>query len=201
MDLNLTRPPSVDLEQIDGFARVQLSWKALLAFLAARGDSAATRITFHDGVLELMSPSVNHESIKTNLVRLIEAWSIESDTDLRGFGSWTLTSSRSKTAIEPDECYVLGPRGRCQTPDIAVEVKWTSGGIEKLGVYLRLRIREVWLWEQGQLVPFVLKGGQYARSRRSVLLPDLDFSLLSKFSTREDQLQATKQFLAASRKH
>ena len=201
MEPNLTEPPQVDLEQIDGFARVRLRWRDLIAFLKARGDSSANRITYFEGVLELMSPSVNHESIKKNLARLIEAWSTECEIDLRGFGSWTLKSSRSKTAVEPDECYILGPRGRRQTPDIAIEVKWTTGGIEKLEVYKCLGVREVWLWERAQLVPYLLKAGHYARARRSSVVPELDFSLLSRFSTREDQLQATKSFLAASRGH
>lgn len=201
MQLNLTQHPRVDLDQIDGVAHVRLGWKDLLVFLKARGDTSANRITYLDGVLELMSPSVNHELIKKNLARLVEAWATAADVDLRGFGSWTLTSSRSKTAVEPDECYVVGPRGRRQTPDIAIEVKWTTGGLEKLEVYRRLRVREVWLWARGQLVPYLLRGVHYARARRSALVPELDFALLSKFSTREDQLHATRQFLAASRGH
>ncbi len=201
MHLNLTEPPRVDLEQIDGVARVRLGWKDLLVFLKARGDSSANRISYFDGVLEIMSPSVNHESIKKNLARLIEAWATQEEIDLRGFGSWTLKSARSKTAVEPDECYVVGPRGRRQTPDIVVEVKWTTGGLEKLEVYQRLRIREVWLWDRGQLVPYLLKAGGYARARRSALLPELDFALLSTFSTREDQMHAARQFLAAARDH
>lgn len=201
MQLNLNEHPRVDLEQIDGRAHVRLGWKDLLVFLEARGDTAANRITYFDGVLEIMSPSVNHESIKKNLARLIESWSTAMEIDLRGFGSWTLKSSRAKTAVEPDECYVLGPRGRRQTPDIVVEVKWTTGGLEKLAVYQQLKIAEVWFWDRGQLVPYVMRAGHYTRARRSALVPNLDFGLLSKFSTREDQLQATREFLAASGSH
>ena len=148
-----------------------------------------------------MSPSLNHEAIKTSLSRLIEFWSISTNQDLRGFGSWTISSAASETAVEPDECYGVGPRGRRRTPDIALEVKWTSGGIEKLEVYRRLRIAEVWLWEKGALVPFVLKAGQYARARKSGLVPELDFALLSRFSLREDQDRAAREFLAASTRH
>lgn len=201
MESNLSLPPQVDPEQIDGFAHVLLSWKSLMAFLKGRGDSAANRVCYVDGVLELMSPSVNHELIKKNLARLVEHWAMQTDTDLRGFGSWTLKSARSKTAAEPDECYVVGPRGRRQTPDIVIEVKWTGGGIEKLAVYQRLRIAEVWLWDRGQVTPYLLKNGAYRAAASSALVPELDFKLLSKFSMREDQLQAAKQFVAALRGH
>ena len=201
MNLMPAEPPQIDLEQVDGFTFIRLGWTDVLAFVKARSDRAGPRIAYLDGVLQLMSPSVNHEGIKTNLARLIEHWSFQTEQDLRGFGSWTLTSRRRKAAVEPDECYVVGPRGRRQSPDIVIEVKWTTGGIEKLDLYRILQIPEVWLWEKGQLVPWVLKGSQYVRSRRSALVPDLDFALLSKFSLREDQDTATRQFITACRKH
>jgi hypothetical protein len=30
-------------------------------------------------------------------------------------------------------------------------VIWTSGGIDKLEVYRRLRVREVWIWKSGRI--------------------------------------------------
>lgn len=193
--------PDVDTSAIDAFVSLRLGWKDLVAFLKARGDAADTRIAYLDGVLELMSPSINHEGIKRTLAHLIGYWSIESQADLRAFGSWTLKSSRLRKAVEPDDCYVVGPRGRRLSPDIVVEVKWTGGGVEKLDIYQALGIPEVWLWEKGTLTPYVRRRGRYARSRRSVLVPDLDFALLSRFSMREDQDAAAREFLAASRRH
>jgi hypothetical protein len=40
--------------------------------------------------------------------------------------------------------YHEGERDR---PDIAIEVIWTSGGIDKLEVYRKLGVREVWYYE------------------------------------------------------
>ncbi|MEG4506483.1 Uma2 family endonuclease [Microcoleus sp. F6_B4] len=34
-------------------------------------------------------------------------------------------------------------------PDLAIEVVFTSGGIDKLQLYKRLGIPEVWFWEDG----------------------------------------------------
>ena len=200
MALALALRESPSVEGIDQHVFVRLEWKQALAFLHARGDTASNRIAYSDGVLELMSPSVNHELIKKTLARLVEHWSMETGSDLRGFGSWTLISSKTRKAIEPDECYTVGPRGRRQTPEIAIEVRWTGGGIEKLEIYRRLRVREVWVWDRGHLLPHILKGLQYVRAHRSELLPALNFALLSKFSLREDQQDAAREFVKAARK-
>jgi Uma2 family endonuclease len=191
----------VDPGARDAFVSVRMGWSGFVAFLKARGDAAGPRVAYQDGVLELVAPSRHHEAIKRTLAHLIGYWSIESQAGLRACGAWTLKSSRLRKAVEPDDCYVVGPRGRRLSPDIVVEVKWTGGGVEKLDIYQTLGIPEVWLWEKGALTPYVLRRGRYAKSRRSALVPDLDFALLSRFSMREDQDAAAREFLAAARRH
>ena len=44
---------------------------------AMRGESSATRVTYLEGELELMSPSFDHETLKKTLGRLIEAYAEE----------------------------------------------------------------------------------------------------------------------------
>src|SRR5580698_9644540 len=89
-----------------------VSWQRFLDVLAARGDSSAVRVTYIGGVLELMSPSINHEMIKKTLARLVEAYADELGLDLYGIGSWTLKSKLKKLGIEPDECYSIGKPSR-----------------------------------------------------------------------------------------
>jgi len=108
----------------------RMPWAHLEAILALRGDEAAPRITYLRGELELMSPSQTHESIKKLLARMIELYALETGVRLSGFGSWTLRHAPGERAIEPDECYIIGdPRGK-DRPDLAIEVIWTSGGID-----------------------------------------------------------------------
>jgi Uma2 family endonuclease len=96
-----------------------ISWQRFLDVLAAKGESSAVRITYIDGALELMSPSWSHESIKTTIGRLVEAYADERGIDLYGAGSWTLKSKRKKLGIVPDECYSIGKarRGRARFRD------------------------------------------------------------------------------------
>jgi Uma2 family endonuclease len=191
--------PEIDLQTIDQRVYLRLAWADLERLLEARGESSATRITYLDGVLELMSPSRDHEYVKTNIARLLEAWALELDEDLEGYGSWTVKSKKSKSALEPDECYTIGPAGEKRRPDLAIEVTWTSGGLEKLEVYRRLQVPEVWVWAAGEIQVYGLRAKGYSRLKRSALLPRLDIELLARFAAEPQQTKAVKSFIAAIR--
>jgi Uma2 family endonuclease len=199
--MNAAAAQILDALQEDADQRVFLrgvSWRRFLDVLAARGDESAVRVTYIGGVLELMSPSINHEMIKKTLARLVEAYADELGLDLYGIGSWTLKSKLKKLGIEPDECYSLGKPGK--VPDLAIEVVWTSGGLDKLDVYLGLGVREVWVWEEGKLAAYVLRGERYVRAARSRLLSGIDLALLARLASRPDQPVAVRELRAALRK-
>jgi Uma2 family endonuclease len=198
MTVALTYPPDEPHADVD--QRVLLhgvSWERFLAVLAARGESSAVRITYREGELELTSPSRSHESIKKTVARLVEAYAVEEGIDLNGFGSWTLKNKLKKLGAEPDECYSIGAPGR--VPDLAIEVIWTSGGLDKLDVYRGLGVREVWVWNKGKLAPYVLRGDRYVRAARSRLLPRLDLGLVASFVHHPSQLAAVRELQAALR--
>src|SRR5690606_30466192 len=121
--------------------------------LQMRGERSVPRMTYSQGVVELMSPSRHHESDKTRFARLLEMWSEASGVELEGYGSWTLRDEKEDRGAEPDECYTVRrvAADEQDRPDIAIEVIWTSGGLDKLQVYRKLGIREVWLYEHGSL--------------------------------------------------
>jgi Uma2 family endonuclease len=175
-----------------------VSWQHFLDVLAARGDGSAVRITYLAGELELMSPSFSHESIKKTIARLVEAYADELGLDLYGAGSWTLKSKLKKLGIEPDECYSIGKPSR--VPDLAIEVIWTSGGLDKLEVYRGLGVREVWVWKKGKLGAYLLRGDRYVRAARSRLLPGIDLALVAKLAPRPDQPVAVRELRAELRK-
>jgi len=169
------------------------------ALADARGESAVPRMTYLGGELELMSPSIDHESIKTMWARLLEAYGEEAGIELAGFGSWTVRSEPAERGLEPDECYVIGAV-RKPVPDIALEVVWTSGLLDKLEVYRGLGVHEVHVWRDGRISIHVLQGGRYQSAPRSDLLPDLDLDLLTSYLLRPDQTAAVREYRALLRK-
>jgi Uma2 family endonuclease len=186
-------PDPGDAEAIDHFVYLRgVSFQEYEAVLEMRGDASVPRMTYLEGVLELMSPSRYHENDKTRFARLLETWALETGVRLEGIGSWTLKNSREERGVEPDECYMIDrvPESDDDRPDIAVEVVWTSGGIDKLEVYRKLRVREVWFYERETLRFFTLRGPRYEEIPRSELLPGADPALFIRCMAEPTQTDA-----------
>jgi Uma2 family endonuclease len=156
-------------------------------------DSPGLRMTYDRGNLELMSPSPEHEDLKTTLARLIEVYAIERDVPLYGYGSTTFRRQTKEQGLEPDECYCLGGKLR-EVPDFALEVVLTSGGLEKLPIYAGLGVPEVWFWEDEAFHVHALREGGYEEIPGSAILPGLDLAVVARFARTRDQHQAAKAF-------
>jgi Uma2 family endonuclease len=197
--MSVTLPPVLDASAMDQRVTLRgVTWAGFEALLAIRGDQAGVRITYIDGVLELMSPSLDHEGINSVIGRLLEVWALETDVELNGFGSWTLKNPLRDRGLEPDKCYAIGT-GRPTRPDLALEVIWTSGGIDKLEVYRGLEVGEVWIWRQGRIEVHVLVGEQYERREGSALFPDIDLTELIRHIDIEHQTDALRRYRDALR--
>lgn len=202
MTAALDVPSPADPSITDHFVTLHgVGFRDYEAVLEMRGDRSVPRITYLSGELELMTPSRYHEADKKRFARLLEAWAEEVGTELEGVGSWTLKSSKEERGAEPDECYTVGrvATDNDDHPDLAVEVIWTSGGIDKLEVYRKLGVREVWFYERGALRFFVLRGEQYEPAARSELLLGFDKELFIRCMAEPTQADAVRALRAALR--
>ncbi len=170
--------------------RYNVPWSHYEAELALRGDAPVPRMSYLDGALELMSPSKHHERAKSYLGRLIEAFALERDIDLSPYGGWTLKNAPKESGAEPDECYIIGPDQEKETPDLVIEVVWTSGGIDKLEIYRRLGVGEAWFWQDGHITVYVLRHSQYQTVAQSLLFPGLDLHLVCALLDKPTAMQA-----------
>ena len=172
-----------------------VTWQQYDALVALFIDQfPALRMTYLEGVLELMSTSPEHERLKTIIARLVEAFAEEFDVDLNGYGAATFRNKAAARGLEPDECYSLGQLG--DAPDIAIEIVLTSGGIDKLAVYQGLGVQEVWFWEdlRFRLYGLIDPEAGYELLSSSRLLPQLDLSKLGQFISQPSQTQAVKAY-------
>jgi Uma2 family endonuclease len=175
-----------------------LDWWRYEAMLAIRGDQAGVRLSYLEGDLEIMSPSATHELIKKFIARLVEAYAEERGLYFNGYGSLTMKNPAAERGAEPDECYVVGQRGSTE-PNFAIEVIWTSGGLDKRRLYAGLGVRELWEWRDGRIEVFVLRRTVYVAVERSELLPELDLDLVARLIEHDDQTQAVRELRAALR--
>jgi Uma2 family endonuclease len=182
-----------------------VSWREFQHRLALKGESASPRMHYLDGVLELMTPSRGHNRHGSYIGRLVEIWALETNVELSAYGNWTLKDKLRRAGAEPDECYILGDDSKdpLERPHFAIEINWSRRGVDKLEIYRRLGVREVWFWERGALSIHVVRGRKWLRVQRSECLPDLDLTLLCGFLDRPTMTTAMRDFrdyLQAARK-
>lgn len=196
-------PPLVpnDTQDEDHIVRLDgASWQDYERLLAIRGERSAPRITYLEGAIEIMAPGRNHENIKSLLGRLVEVWCLEYGVRFTTLGSWTLKDQMVERGAEPDECYVFGEASEDeQRPDLAIEVVWTSERIDKLEVYRKLGVREVWYWRKGTLQPYALRKRRYAKIERSDVLEGIDLAELVRFLDRPTTYDAVSEYRASLR--
>lgn len=174
-----------------------ISWLQLEALDTVLAEVPGVRLFYLDGLLEIMTLSLEHEETNGTLRSLIEAYMREKSIRFYIRGSATLGSEETQGRKEPDESYNLETKK--PNPDLVIEVILTSGGLDKLEFYKRIGVREVWFWEDGLITIYHLRG-EYEKVSHSLLLPDLNIDLLSRYVIYYDQYDAVTEFLQALRK-
>lgn len=179
------------------FMTTGVSWQQYEHLLTQLADTSRYRVTYLEGVLEIMAPSRSHEVAKKNIGRLLEAYFEETRTRFWALGSTTFRQQGQSGGTEPDECYCLEIEKAI--PDLAIEVVVTSGGVDKLAVYQRLGVREVWFWHHDRFEVYGLSGATYEAVPGSQLLPDLELALLATHVVQLDPLEALLAYRAQVR--
>ena len=178
-----------------------VSWEQYEALLADLEDSSTYRVAYLEGVLEIVSPSRRHERGKTQIGTFLEIYFVETDTEYFPMGSTTLRKQEKQAGGEPDESYCINTDK--EVPDLVIEVVVTSGGINRLKLFRRLGVREVWFWQSDRFILYYLREetptrfmqtSGYEPSDRSEVLPDLDIDLLSECVRNPNPLAAAKEF-------
>ncbi len=162
-------------------------------------DRPGYRLSFLDGVLEIRQmPGEPHETVKKRIAALLELHLLAAGFDFTPTGSMTLENDVAGVKREADESYKLAP-GRSR-PDLAIEVVFTSGGINKLEAYKRLRIAEIWFWEDGVLALYHLREEgerRYEKITASEAVPGIDLDLLLRCINMANHVDALRTFQQA----
>ena len=190
-----------------------VSWQEYGRTLRALAERPSLRLTYDRGTLELMTLSLEHESIVRFFNLLILALTLELGLPLKGGGSTTFRRRRRRRGLEPDECYWIANeplvRGkdkidlrRDPPPDLALEVDISYSTLDRMAIYAALRVPEVWRFD-GHALTFHLLGpdGRYtavAQSRAMQVAPADLAGLLALRGTMDDNA-LFRQFQAWAR--
>ena len=173
-----------------------ISWKRYLVFDKKLGDDRpGPRLYYLDGELEIITTSNEHERIKKWLGGFMGIYFDEAQTEIMPRGQATMRLALKAAGAEPDESWCIGAEK--EFPDLVLEIALTSGGINKLEVYRRFRVPEVWFWRRDKVEIFALgSSGSYARVQKSHLLPRLNISLLERCTAIRSWQRARQTFRA-----
>ncbi len=173
------------------------SWEQFEAIESLMADSSGLRITYLDGWIEFMILGEAHETISCILNFFLQLYFCEMGIEYIPIGSATRRDKNKDVSFEPDESYYIGEKK--EHPDLAVEVTITSGSTNKLAKYLRLRIPEVWFWENNGVSIYRLREDNYEQVSRSELLPELDLELLVRCVLMSSRIEARQEFIKGIR--
>lgn len=140
------------------------------------------RASYFNGVITIVSPSINHEIIERTISILINAYCRKYELLYFPMGSTTLKNP-PLAGKEPDTSYSFETRKT--TPDLAVEVIYSSGSInDSLEKYKYLNVEEVWFWQSEKIKFYQLVDGEYLEINNSRFFSLLSPEFLVKFVNR-----------------
>ncbi|MGB7413366.1 MAG: Uma2 family endonuclease [Thermosynechococcaceae cyanobacterium] len=169
-----------------------IAWDTYQALRQDLEGQPGKRLTYDDGLLEILMPLPPHESYKRWLGRLVEIVTEEMDVEIRSLGASTWQRQDLAKGVEADECYYIQNEGRIQgkmeldlqvdpPPDLAIEVDITNPSLPRLPIYGVLKVPEVWRFDGEHITILWWIEGEYQAMERSQALPQVTAERIQHF--------------------
>ncbi|MBE9128739.1 MULTISPECIES: Uma2 family endonuclease [unclassified Coleofasciculus] len=179
-----------------------VSWQQLESLLAELGQSRAARLSYSNGLLEIMVPLPEHEKAKQIIGDMVKILLEEQQIAFESLGSTTLKNEHMTQAVEPDACFyiqnqaaVIGKNRLDMSvdppPDLAIEIDLTSR--TQLENYQMLGVPELWRYGRRGLQINVLQAARYVESDFSPTFPDIPIVELINRYVQQSQVSGRTQ--------
>ena len=168
--------------------RLRLSgvdWKTYIGLLKSFGDRPGLRMTYDRGELEIMTVTFEHENFAEFLGLMVFILTEELSLPICNGGSVTLKRKIMKRGLEPDKCFWIANEVKIRgikridlrkhpPPDLALEIDVTRKSLNRMSIYAKLRIPEVWRLAKNTLTFYALQAnGTYAEIPNSLSFPQV----------------------------
>ena len=169
-----------------------VSWETYEAMLADGGDHRQTRMAYDQGMLEIVTPSFEHERFKDVVSGVAEEILNARELDYVRSGSVTLKQEALARGFEADASFYVTHVSRVRglsridlhsdpPPDLVIEVVSRSS-LDKLPIYTALGVPEVWRCRSGRVYVYRLMDSSYVEVVQSGVLPGLTSTQLTAFA-------------------
>ncbi len=154
------------------------------------------RLTYDGENLEFMTISPEHGNCSRLIARLIMTLTEELNLPLKSYGDMTCDREDLGRGLEPDECFYLTHEAEVRhkdridftadpPPDLAVEVEITRSSRDRMGIYSKLRVPEIWRYDGVRLRVYRLKEDEdYEAVECSTYFPNLQIVDIAAFLER-----------------
>ena len=161
-----------------------ISWHTFETILMETGNDRHTRLTYNQGILEIMTPLMPHEHNNRLLANLVLVLAEELNLNLKSVGSLTSKRQDLEKGVEPDSSFYIQNEAIMRNkqtldltqdppPDLVIEVDYTSSSIDKLPIYLALGVPEVWRYDYPVMQIYHLSEGIYLPCNNSPTFANL----------------------------
>lgn len=185
-----------------------VSWQQLENILAELGEHRAARLSYSNGILEIMVPLPEHEKAKEIISDIVKILLEAQQIPFESLGSIALKNQRMTQAVEPDACFyiqnqaaIIGKNRLDMSvdlpPDLAIEIDLTSR--TQLDNYQTLNVPELWRYRRGGLQINLWQNGQYLESDSSPNFPDIPIVELVNHYVQQSQIAGRTQAIQAFR--
>jgi len=160
------------------------------------GANRSLHITFDRGTLTVMPITELHELLSSLLDRFVTLAGMTLKLNIVPTGQATMRSKQNLIGVEPDLSYFVSKAAEHEVkdyvpdelempPDIVVEIDVHHESEDKIDIYSRLGVSELWQFDGETMRMFRLTGnGEYSLVERSLELPVLTSEILTVFLKR-----------------
>lgn len=174
--------PKLDEDQV---VHIKVPWAVYETLVETLGDDSHVRLTYDGEYLEIMSPGGPHDFLSSLIGNMILAIRDEWPIEITGYQTTTFKAAKAERGFEGDQSFYVGDiENRIRdvwnpdistdpSPDLVLEVDITHKNADKLAIFLRLRVPEVWLYTTKAFLWYALVGDAYVPITTSRMVPGL----------------------------
>ncbi|MDC0833808.1 Uma2 family endonuclease [Geitlerinema sp. CS-897] len=185
-----------------------IDWKQFENILSELGEHRASRLSYSNGLLEIMVPLPEHENAKEIISDIIKILLNIRGLNYDSLGSTTLKNERMNRAVEPDACFYIQNQAAVigkkrldlrtdPPPDLAVEIDITYR--TQLDNYQVIGVPELWRYSRQGLQISVLQNREYIESNSSLIFPDIPIIELVNRYVQQSQISGSSQAIQSFR--
>jgi Uma2 family endonuclease len=186
-----------------------VAWDTYERLLADDEERRIPRMTYDQGVLELVTPSMPHEVDADTIADLVKIVAANLGIPIRSVASTTFRRKDLERGFEADASFYIQHEERIRglrevdlsvdpPPDLVLEMEMSRSALDKLVLFASMGIPEVWRSDGERITIYVLDQDRYRESSTSSVLPALTREVLTRFLAASRTMLSHEWFQAVS---